>query len=410
MIFSYKVLNTLLFKELYKMRKWQLTAWAGILLATLAASSCTQANYQPVEVWNKTFGGEMEDIGNSISQTKDGGYVIAGYTMSYGAGSYDYWLLKTDKDGNELWNKTYGSSLSEICLKVGIVDDGGYVLAGNKGVDIWVVKTDKDGNEQWNMMYGGNGLQSISDIFQTDDNGYFIAGDIWTENSNVRKLLLIKTDINGNKVWEKTYGGPDHNYSYSAIQTTDGGYIVSGEVFFIQANYRNPWLIKVDKDGNQEWEKTYSGGSGSDSQDVCQTRDGGYMLTGYAYAGNADVWLLKTDKDGNVTWFNTYGGKDDDMGIKTFQTKDGNYVVCASTELNALDERNLWLIKINASGVVIWEKTFGGTGKDLGRDMCLSNDGGLIIAGETDSYGDKDSDLWLIKIKEEKSTVKPSSQ
>jgi hypothetical protein len=203
--------------------------------------------------WNKTFGGPGYDGASSVQKTSDGGYILAGYTRSYGAGNDDAWLIKTDANGNHQWNKTFGGPGNDDAHSVQQTSDGGYILAGSidlqyPNYDAWLIKTDPNGNQQWNKTFGGARGDSASSVQQTSDGGYIIAGKFGGEGF-ITYPLLIKTESNGNLRWEIIFGGTAGSVS-SVQQTSDGGYILIGSKTTLldpsgQSFTTKAWLIKV---------------------------------------------------------------------------------------------------------------------------------------------------------------------
>jgi len=381
----------------------------GLPLANFGSPSQTLAQGAPSEVWNKTFGDTNDDVGESVQQTTDGGYIIAGYTASYGAGSFDVWLIKTDSSGNEIWDKTFGGISSDEGRSVQQTTDGGYIIAGwtysygAGGADVWLIKTDSSGNEVWNKTFGGTDTDNdrAYSVQQTTDGGYIIAG--WTGSYFFFHVWLIKTDSSGNEVWNKTFSGGNGDNAYSVQQTTDGGYIIAGWGVSYDCDV---WLIKTDSSGNEIWDKTFGGTTRSDvAYSVQQTTDGGYIIAGYTAsygAGSYDFWLIKADSSGNEVWNKTFGGGDFDGGYSVQQTTDGGYIIAGLTISYGADSADVWLIKTDSSGNEVWNKTFGGTSSnDLGYSVQQTTDGGYIIAGYTDSYGAGSDDVWLIKLRGE---------
>jgi hypothetical protein len=356
--------------------------------------------------WNKTFGGPGEDWANSVQQTSDGGYILAGFTESFGAGSYDVWLIKANANGDRVWDKTFGGSGDDRAQAVQQTSDGGYILAGYTSSfgagssDAWLIKTDANGIEQWDKTFGGTDSEVFWAVQQTSDGGYILAGGIWSNVTLNDDAWLLKTDANGNKIWDKTYVAGANNEAYDVHQTSDGGYILAAYTYNWWYYDANAWLIKTDAYGEIVWDKTFGGPGDEDAKSVQQTKDGGYIMAGLTSsfgAGSRDTWLIKTDTNGIEQWDKTFGGSITDWANAVQQTNDEGYILAGVTESFGAGYRDAWLIKTDANGDKVWDKTFGGSDLEFANDVQQTSDGGYILAGLTYSFGAGNGDAVLIK-------------
>jgi len=391
----------------------------------LISASATEIASEVKIEWNKTFGGTEDDEGRSVQQTMDGGYIIAGSTESYGAGDTDVWLIKINSKGNEEWNKTCGGRHDDEGYSVQQTDDGGYIITGYThsygigGHEVWLIKTDSKGNEEWSKTFVGSDDDEGYSVQQTADGGYIITGFTESYGAGYKDIWIINTDSRGNKEWSKTFGGNHSDKGYSVQQTNDDGYIITGAVtsttdlIYTAAKYGGAvWLIKTDPKGNEEWNKTFgdSDSHGDAGYSVQQTDNGGYIITGYTKyyswvswyrsVDSKHVWLIKTDSKGNTEWNKTFGEADYlDYGQSVQQTWDGGYIITGCTDYYGAGGSDIWLIKTDSKGNGEWSKTFGGNHSEMGYSIQQTNDGGYIITGSTESYGTGERDVWLIKLK-----------
>lgn len=363
--------------------------------------------FPPYEEWNKTFGGKEFDTCFSVEKTSDNGYILLGRTGSYGAGSMDVWLIKTDADGIEIWNKTFGGADSDWGYMVKQTYDDGYIICGGtksfgSGLeDVWLIKTDATGDKQWSKTFGGTKYDYSYSVQQTTDGGYILTGFTESYGAGSRDVWLIKTDTDGHELWNKTYGSSNYDYGYSVKQTTDYGYIIAGYTGSYGAGYSDVWLIKTNANGVEIWNNTFGGDDDDFAYCVQQTTDGGYVLIGRTWsygAGFNDAWLIKTNSSGIKQWSKTFGGISYDYGYSIQQTPDNGYIIAGGTQSFVTGPNaDVWLIKTDSSGNEIWNKTFGGDGHDKAYSVQYISGDEYIIAGGDDSYG-SNHDAWLIKV------------
>ena len=313
------------------------------------------------EIWNRTYGGWGEEVGKKIIETVDG-YIICGYTLSYGNGESDFWVVKVDKNGNEIWNRTYGGSRTDFGMDIIKTNDNGYMIVGETESfdlegDAWVVKLDENGNEIWNKAYGSRGKWDYaSSVLETDD-GYLISGLTSSYGSKEWDIWLLKIDKEGNEIWNKTYGFWDMEWSYDLLQLKDG-YLIMGVTTSTPTGWNDIWLIKVDENGNEIWNKTYGGMGVESGFDIKETKDG-FIIAGTTDSYNFnigifDIWLLKIDKEGNEIWNKTYGGRDHDWGYGVIYEGNSYIVTGAISKIipqdnNVRIEPHVWVAKCSDS-------------------------------------------------------------
>ena len=304
-----------------------------------------------------TYGGINDDYGNSIQQTIDGGYIICGTTLSFSI-NRDIYLIKVDVNGNEIWTKTLGDLGNDYGYSVQQTNDGGYIVCGttedlNGDKNVFLVKIDGNGNNLWSKTFGGSEYDEGISVKQTTDGGYIIAGVTFSFGNGPGDVYIIKTDDDGNELWNKTFGGPGYDYGYSVQQTSNGGYVISGGTD--SENGGDIYLIKTDDNGDSLWTITIGGNSEDYSYSVQQTTDGGYIIAGSTNSfgnGDSDVYLIKTDGSGNELWNKTFGGSEYDEGYSVQQTTDGGYIIAGSTNSIGNGNSDVYLIKTDGNGNV----------------------------------------------------------
>jgi len=354
--------------------------------------------------WNRTYTrGGVFDEARCVVQTSDGGYALAGESGWHEDNSF--WLVKTDYDGNIMWNKTYrGASFGAEAFSIVISGDGGFAIGGyswQAGQNhIWLVKTDANGNMLWNKTYGGDGDDRAYFMIKTSDGGYALAGYTTSFGAGSADGYLIKTDPEGNMVWNRTYGGGNWDDLWCVVQTSDGGFALAGETSSYGTGGMDFWLVKTDAAGNAQWNHTY-GGMGRDwASSLVRTSDGGYALAGEtdSFGLSTDVWLLKTDASGNVQWNRTYGTDLQDGATALTLSSSGRYVLAGYESFPATG-MDLWLAEIGADGTILCDVTCGGPGWDQALSVIQDSSGGYVAAGfwKPSSDPSAHSDFYLVR-------------
>ena len=255
------------------------------------------------KLWTKTFGGSVFDYFVSVQQTSDNGFIFCGYTLSFGAGSFDIYLVKTGADGSISWTKTYGGLNNDYGSAVRQTSEGGYIITGysnsfgGTNEKVCLIKTDANGNPSWSKTYGGANQERGYDVKQTSDGGYIVTGYSSSFGAGGNDVYLLKTDASGAVEWSETFGGGGNDFGYSVEQTSDKGYIVGGNTTGVGLAFPDVLLIKTDSDGVMTMAKTYGGGADDEAFSVKQTSDDGYIVSGFSnsYTTSYFAYFIKTD-------------------------------------------------------------------------------------------------------------------
>jgi len=348
------------------------------------------------------------DEAHCLIQTSDGGYLMSGAAWAGDEAWYDICLIKTDENGAWEWAKTFGEGEYNIEIGSAVVEtgDGGYWIAGNTdGVsgndDFWAIKTDANGEEVWSAVYGGDGQEFVSGGTKTNDGGYILVGSTNSYGVGGDDVYIVKTDAEGNKLWTKTYGTDEMDYANDVQQTTDGGYIIAGAV----NGYQDGYLIRTDANGDSLWTRVFGGPLTEEFFSVKQTGDGGFIVSGKNMsegAGDYDVWLVKVDADGEEQWSKVFGGEKKDQGFSVSITDDAGYFIVGYTEsfAHADEDSDMYWIKTNDNGDTLWTKSFGDIMDDGGLSGLQTEDGGLVAAGYMYVSGEQ-LNYYLVKMTED---------
>jgi hypothetical protein len=445
-----------------------------LLIGMIGFTTCysqTNTNNPPVKIWDKTFGGSKFDWIQSITNTKDGGYILIGYSASDKSGdksensneqNYDYWIIKINKKGQKIWDKTFGDSNEDQPKDIIETQDGGFIIVGignstisggpiydkHYGWNYWVIKIDNNGKKIWDKTFGGDLNDFPVSIIATTNGDFIIAGysssNISGEKTEshigykeLSDYWIVKINGNGEKIWDKTFGGKKDEEAKDIIATQDGGFIIVGNSRpFMYDDGSNDykgnwntrwdyWIVKINADGQKEWDKTFGGDSDDIVTSVVATKDGKFVIAGASYSmssndkskdrkGETDYWILKIDINGNKIWDKTFGGEGADYSGTMICTHDNGIIILGTSDSNNhYDKTNLnkgkqdfWILKIDDTGKKVWDITIGGVRDEVARSIIATEDEGFIVTGSSnskmsfdksdDSKGDYD--YWLVKL------------
>ncbi|MHC4197180.1 MAG: hypothetical protein ACYSRP_04600 [Planctomycetota bacterium] len=318
--------------------------------------------------WRRSYGGSKRDMISSIQQTSDGGYVAAGLTSSFGVETRNCWVLKLSRDGTVEWQKTYGGYGWDEANSIRQTGDGGYIVAGVTGsfgeeLAFWVLKLGSDGTVEWQKSYGGSDQDMALSIRQTGDGGYIVAGMTMSFGAGAYTydFLVIKLRPDGTVEWGKTYGGDSEDWGNSIRQTGDGGYLVAGKTASFVPGRDDTWVLKLRPDGTVEWQKIYGtrAGDGAWASAIEETGDGGYIIAGWTSLwiddiNNEvlDILVIKLRPDGTVEWHRTYDIDGYDRAESVQQTDDGGYIVGGWTGPSTSEKIDLFVLKLRPDGSI----------------------------------------------------------
>lgn len=352
-----------------------------------------------------TLGDAFHEEGRSVYETADGGFIVAGHTYANEENG-DVWLVKTDPKGNIDWAETYGGDGDDHAYSVQVTSDGGYVMAGfsealaEKWSDAWVIKTDDRGRVEWNRTYGGFRWDKAHAVRQTSDGGYVITGYTFSHGSGNADIWLIRADASGYPVWTNTFGGPDWEYGYAVEQTADGGFIITGFTETEGKESSRLWLVKTDSEGNEEWTRTFGNREHNSGYFVQRTGDGGFIVVGSTQAffpNYEDVLLIRTDANGEALWEKTFGGQSWDRSTDVREADDGGFALAGSTRLKEEGNADPWLLKLDGNGEPVWRRAFESASSDEVYSLQLTTDGGFVMTGSSAPIDGSPADLLLIK-------------
>jgi len=379
--------------------------------------------------WSSVFGYDGTDSAKAVTPCRDGGVAMAGSSRMWELAEADYLIYRLDKDGVVQWSCIRGALDGQSnAMAYGITEtrDGDFIVVGEKRIytildslgmtpsyrqNFWVLKIDAQGNRIWDNLYGGEDYDRPNAVVECSDGGYVIAGHTqsfgaeYTPQPLARKdLWVLKIDKDGNEVWNKLYGKPDTGDGATSIrQCRDGGFIVCGFTNSYGARNYDAWVLKLNAQGDLEWMRTAGGPKFDQAGCVIESSTGRFLVAGETSsfgAGNYDFYVLCYDRSGTLLWSRTYGGPSFERARAIVETPDNDFIVAGYTSSYGQGDKDVWLVKIDPDGNRIWSQTFGGPSCDEAYAMTALSGGGFAVAGNTASWGTGGVDGWVFKLQD----------
>ncbi|MGE0560904.1 MAG: T9SS type A sorting domain-containing protein [Flavobacteriales bacterium] len=385
----------------------------GITTKIYAQCSSSSITFQ------KTYGGSANERAHSIQPTSDGGYIVAGETTSFGAGGKDWFVMKIDMNGVEQWTKTYGSTSDDDGFSITIkqTSDLGFIVSGSTNGfgagsfdDSYIIKLDNTGLIQWEKRITGSSYDRFRDVVELTNGDFLLTGSGLSFASGNMDAHLVRISSTGNLVWIKNIGTSGREHSQSIIELPGGNYLLSGNTNITNnssTNRANPFLIKTSNDGSVIWGKQYNLTTFfTDFNETILLSDGNLLSVGETRssdAGSHDIFLIKTDTNGAIIWSNKYGGTGNDIGVNVKENTNGELVISAFTDSYG-NANQFLIITTDNNGNIIWSKTYGGSNNDeldwWGKPMVVTATSEIIMTGGTMSFGAGNEDIYVVKTNE----------
>lgn len=357
------------------------------------------------DTFTRVYGGVQDEHAMTVTATRDGGYVVAGFTFSYGKGKSDIWVMKVDEMGEEMWREYMGGEDFDWANDLIETRDGNYVVAGytreaeTSKSNAWVFQLNRHGELMWSHIFGGEKSDEAKAVIQTSDGGFAVAGFSFSYAKGQSDIWMLRLNAVGDEIWQETYGGTGTEQAYSIIETKDEGFLLGGFQTYGKTNKADMLLVKVDRKGKGLWRKPIQAVGNDVVESVVETPEGDYLAAGWAYSNankSLDAKVVKVSPGGKILWEQSYGGKGKDAVYDIIRTPDNAYVMAGQTG-SFNNSSDFWILKLKGDGKTIWQKRTNGDKNDWAHAVALAKDGGYVVVGGTKSYATKGSDMCLLK-------------
>lgn len=361
-----------------------------------------------VTPWAKSFGGANTDYATCADITKDAGFIVAFDSDSYDSSGYAAVLMKLDSNGRTLWTRRYPGIVETWTHTILQTSDGGFVAVGGyqrdeSSNDVWIMKVTASGEVEWDRTIGGPNYDAAQGILETEDGGFLVSATTRSFGAGGYDLWLLKFAGDGALEWQITYGGPGHDWAYCAKAAPDGDFVVAGGTTSFGKGQRDGWVLKVSKTGVVKWQRSI-GGIGSEwFTTIAGAADDGFLLGGVTYsfgAGFTDFWIVRVDGSGGVLWQKAMGGIGDDQARSIQLAAGGGWIVGGMTNSFGAGSEDCWLIKLDRFGTVEWQKTYGSPGSEgyYWVEARVTPDQGFFVAASSQSMDATTPDTWAFRL------------
>jgi hypothetical protein len=348
--------------------------------------------------WERTYGLAEAEYGNAVVHIPGQGFAVAGRTTSKGAGLDDMWLVRLDEAGELLWDRTYGTASSEIANGIALAPDGGFLLVGTgytpqTSLDWWVVRTDAAGAMQWDKTFATTDADHAFAAVAVAEGGFAVAGVRDRVAKGTGRFWLIRLADDGAVQWEEIYGDlADEQLAYGLVEFPGDGFALAGTAS------EDFWLVRTDLDGNVLWDRSFDlAGHYDRATALARTADDGLVLAGWSEQGaTADFWVVRTDADGEPVWTQAYDREARDLAEDVAVLADGGLVIVGSSQVMGGDT-DLWIVRTDAAGALVWQRSFGGAAHDAGNGVAALPNSDLVFVGRTQSQGAGSDDAWALR-------------
>lgn len=361
---------------------------------------------QPPNRAVRVFGGEYSDILISVVKTDNRELAVAGYTSSMGEGELDFYLAKFDSQGTMLWSRTYGGPRWDEVYQAAVTQNGGFILVGTSNsinqlnFDMCVVMTNHDGDTIWTRMFDGGADEVCTSVIVNQDGGFYLGGITTSDSAEYISMYLVRIDSLGDTLWTRKYGGDWNDICMDMDATPDSGLILAGSTFSFDSDHRDIYLVKIDENGNMQWQNHIPLPRPNYCNSIISLPDGSYVLCGtthpYETSEESDIFIVKVDSQGDTIWTRTYGRNSWDEGKSIYPLSDGGFIIAGYSYSSAGRNTDTFIFEIDSVGDLMWTQIYDGGGWDEARDVIAMGNGRIVAVGHTTSADSLSADFCLL--------------